>query len=405
LRIAYLVSQYPAPSHTFVRREVAALRALGLEVDTFSIRPGVSLSDADRTEASRTFCVLPAGPLDLVTSQVRTLARRPGRWVLALGVSLRHRLPGARSLVKSLAYFLEAMRLATELERRGSTHLHNHFANAAAQVGLAAARYLDIGWSVTLHGLSDFAGPTTPLLTEKVAQARFVATATHHGRAQAMHRSDPRHWDRLHVIRCGVDVERLPAPRGRARAPEAPLELLAVGRLAPEKGHVGLVEALALAVERGVDARLSLIGGGPEEARIRAAIAARGLQGRVELLGARPEQAVLEAMARADALVVSSFAEGLPVVLMEALAMELPVIAPAIAGIPELVAHRETGLLFVAGRWDELAERIAELASDPALRARLAAAGRARVLQEFDARRAAEPLARLFREAHAGARR
>lgn len=399
MKVGYLVSQYPAPSHTFIRREVAAIRRLGLEVDTFSIRPGESLSDEDRSEESGTYCVLGQPRHRLATSLAVAGLRRPARWLHVLLATVRHRTPGAGALARSAAYFAEAMRLALELERRGITHLHSHFANPAAHVGLAATRYLGIGWSVTLHGLSDFAGPTTPLLADKIAAARFVACATRYGREEASRLVPPGDRDKLHVIRCGIETGRMPPATRRVPACGEPLEILSVGRLSPEKGHLGLLEAFAEVVQRGLDARLVLIGSGPEEAAIRAAVRARGLSGRVELAGKQPESRVLAAMARAHLFVLSSLMEGLPVVLMEALALELPVIAPAITGIPELVVDGETGLLFTAGCWDELADRMWTAARDPDLRARLASAGRARVLEEFDVDRAVRPLALLLAEA------
>lgn len=400
MRIAYLVSQYPAPSHTFIRREIDALRRMGLEIQTFSIRPAESLSDGDRAEETLTFYVLRPPWIGLAWHLALALARHPGRFLSTLAATLRHRLPGAHAFFLSCAYFVEAMRLASELRRRGITHLHNHFANPASHVGLAAARYLGIGWSVTLHGLGDFDGPTTPLLSEKVAAARFVACATYYGRAQAMRLSLPEMWRKLHVVRCGIEPARLPAAGRQPRAPGRPLEILSVGRLSPEKGQLGLVEAFAAAVDRGLDARLVLVGDGPDRDRIREAVATRRLEARVELRGRLAEAAVLEAMARADVFALASFMEGLPVVLMEAMALGLPVVAPAITGIPELVVHGETGLLFAASHWEELAEGLLRLASDPALRARLAAAARRRLLPEFDVDAAAAGIARLFRDAH-----
>ncbi len=403
-KVGYLVSQYPAPSHTFIRREVAALRALGVAVETFSVRPGESLSDADRAEEARTFVVL-ARPraltaLRLLASALVMLARRPRRWLATLGWTVRHRLPGAGEGLRALAYFAEATRLARGLEARGVTHLHSHFSNAAAVVGLAAARLLGLGWSVTLHGNADFHGPTTPLLPAKLGEARFAAAVTRHGLAEALRLAGPGAAGQLHLVRCGIEPGLLPRP-SRSPGGGRPLELLSVGRLSREKAQVGLVEAFAGLVARGVDARLVLIGAGPEEGRVRAAVAAHGLEARVELRGRQPEAAVLSAMAGADLFALSSLVEGLPVVLMEALALGLPVVAPAITGIPELVVDGETGLLFPAGDWGALAERLARLAGDAPLRARLAEAGRRRVLEEFDAARAAEPLVRLFREAHA----
>jgi glycosyltransferase involved in cell wall biosynthesis len=302
-----------------------------------------------------------------------------------------------KGLLKSVAYFVEAMRLADELERRDVTHLHNHFANAAANAGLAASRYLGISWSMSLHGHSDFCGEMTRLLPEKLAACRFAAVVSHDGRQEAMRRVESRHWHKLHVVRCGIETERLPS-RTQRRNSVRRLSILSVGRLSPEKAQVGLVEAFATAVRAGLDAELILIGAGPEEHRIREAIEAYGLTDRTELRGRQPEAAVLDAMADADLFVLSSLREGLPVVLMEALALGLPVIAPEVGAIGELVVHDETGVLFTAGDWQGLARSIQSVAADPELRSRLAAAGRLRVLGEFDVARSVKPLVRLFRQ-------
>jgi colanic acid/amylovoran biosynthesis glycosyltransferase len=400
VKIAYLVSQYPAPSHTYIRREIWALRRQGLCVESCSIRLAESQSEVDRAEEARTFYVLRASWLQLVRDLLTTFLRRPTRWLTTLVATVRHRLPGTRSLLTSCAYFMEAMRLAVELERRGITHLHNHFANPASHVGMAVSRYLGIGWSMSLHGLGDLTGPTLPLLAEKVAACRFVVSVTHYGISQIQCHTYPNDWRKVHVVRCGIDVGALPTVRRRRPAPNQAVTILSVGRLSPEKGQLGLIEAFGKAAERGLSAKLVLIGGGPDEEAIRQAIAARRLGDRVELRGPQPEPSVLEAMAEAQLFVLSSLIEGLPVVLMEALALELPVIAPSITGIPELVVHDQTGLLFAAGDWDGLAERILTLAGDPALRDRLGAAGKARVLAEFEVARAVEPLARLFDECH-----
>lgn len=396
MKIGYLVSQYPSPSHTFIRREISALRRLGLEVVTFSVRRAEALSDDDRTEESRTFYVLSEYPIAFALDVLSTLMRRPVRWLSTLWCASRLRLPGLKNLLMSLVYFAEAMRLARELERRRITHLHNHFANAASNVGLAATRYLRISWSFSVHGRSDFSGPMTPLLRPKVEACRFAVAVSHDGRERASRAAGLEHRGKIHVIRCGIEVERLPAARRTSPRDAGPLVILSVGRLSPEKGHVGLLEAFARVLERGLDARLVLMGGGPEEENIRAAAERLGVASRLDLAGAQPEQAVLAAMARAHVFALSSLVEGLPVVLMEALAMELPVIAPAINGIPELVRHEITGLLFEAGDWEALAAGILRLALDAELGRRVAAAGRELVLREFDVRRSAVPLAALF---------
>lgn len=391
-KIAYLTSQYPAPSHTFIRREIDGLRRRGLDVQTFSVRrplPQEVLSDRDRQDVAETFYVFPPTPLRILGALLATFARRPLRFSATFWATVRHRLPGVKNLVWALFYFAEGMLIAQELRKRGVDHLHNHFANAAASVGFAATRYLGIDWSLTLHGISDFDYPHGPLLPEKIAQARFLACVSHFGRAQAMRVSPPEQWCKLIIARCGVDPTTLPA---RKAHDGTRLRLVQVARLSPEKGQMGLIEAFAAAVQRGLDAELVIVGDGPDQPRIAAKIAALGMGDRISLPGRKPEIEALAFTASADIFVLSSFMEGLPVVLMEALALGVPVIAPAIAGVPELVEHHVSGLTFPAGSWTELTERILELAADPALRARLAAAGKARVEAEFAIDRAVEPM-------------
>jgi len=383
MKVAYLVSQYPAPSHTFIRREVAALRKRGLALEMFSVRrppPGDLMSEVDRADHDETTYLLPAGPLAVLGNNLRMFLRAPGAYLGALAFSLRHRNAGARELLYAVFYFLEGMLLAEQLRRREVGHLHNHFANAASHVALVATRYLRIPLSLTLHGECDFDSRAGPLLGAKIRESSFVACATQYGMAQAMRLSEPAHWRKLCVVRCGVQLDRLPRPQPRDAARRGgPVRIICVGRLSPEKGQLGLVDAFALARRRGLDAELVLVGDGPDRAAVEARIAAAGLERHVKLLGRQPEARTLEETGRSDILVLASFMEGLPVVLMEAMALGVPVIAPVVAGIPELVEHGETGLLFTAGDWDQLAERMRTLGADAALRARLAAAARRRV--------------------------
>jgi glycosyltransferase involved in cell wall biosynthesis len=392
VRLAVFVSEYPAPSHTFIRREIDALRRRGVDVVTYSVRKPVKenvLSERDQRDVGETFYLLPPSLTRMLRANAKAFTRRPLRYLRTFKDALTHRVPGGRGGLWALFYFQEAMILAAELEEQEVTHLHNHFANAAAIVGYLTSRYLDLGWSVTLHGISCFDYPSGLLLAEKIEHARFIACVTHFGRAQAYRTCDPQHWSKLFVSRCGVDLSRLPEkkPNGRARK-----RFLTVGRVSPEKGHVGLIEAFAGAVSRGLDAELRLVGDGPDLEIVKRAIEAHRIGDRVSMPGRVAEERVLEEMADADFFVMTSFMEGLPVVLMEALALELPVIAPCVAGIPELVVHRETGLLFAPSHWEELTERMLELAADPELASRMARAGRARVEKEFDVDRAVEPL-------------
>lgn len=400
MRIAYLVSQYPAASHTFIRREVTGLRARGFAVDTFSIRPptGVSkLAGIDQREAESTWYVLPTTAARVARSHAQALWKRPAAYASTLRRALGHRVPGVRALAWAAFHFVESIDLANEIERRGVDHLHNHFANSGANVGLLAAHFLRLRWSLTLHGTSEFDYPAGMLLADKIEAADFVACVTHFGRAQAMRIVDPKHWHKFVIVRAGIDPPPLP-PRDGAQ-PGAALSkplVVCVARLSPEKGHAGLLQAFARLVSEGLDADLELLGDGPDRARIEEQVRVLGLSERVKLRGQVSEDQVLEALTRATVLVLASFMEGLPVTLMEALALGVPVVAPCVAGIPELVEHGVSGLTFPPGDWDRLAQVLRQLLADPALQQRLAREGRRRVESEYFVERSLEPLVAAF---------
>ncbi|MCB9616397.1 MAG: glycosyltransferase family 4 protein [Sandaracinus sp.] len=395
-RIGYLTSQYPAPSHTFIRREVEALREQGIELDTFSVRPPKDdevSSALEQDERDRTYYLLPPEPLPIARAVARALVKRPKAFVRTLRQAFEHRPPGTRGAAYAGVYFLEAMHLAAALDQRGIDHLHNHFANSAAIVGHLATSYLDIDWSFTVHGISEFDYPAGLLLGDKIRKAKFVACVSHFGRSQALRTVEPSLGDKMIIVRCGVALSQMPQ---RHRRDDGRFRFVSVARLSPEKGHVGLIKAFARVARERPEADLLLVGEGPRRPIIEAAIAEHGLADRVRLLGQMTERDVLTEVANSDALVVSSLMEGLPVVLMEAMAIGVPVIAPAVGGIPELVEHDVTGLIFTVSNWNGLASRMLALASNIELGDRLAVAGRRRVEEEFDVRRAVEPLRARF---------
>ena len=282
--------------------------------------------------------------------------------------------------------------LARRLRADGVRHLHNHFANSAATVGLLAARLADVPWSLTLHGISETDYPAGLLLADKITAARFVACVSRFGMAQAMRITLPDQWPKLTLVRCGIDLTALPSPASRGAS--APY-IVCVGRLSSEKGHAGLLTAIA-SLHRDRPVHLLLVGDGPSEASLRQQVGREGLGDVVTFAGRLDELATLRAIAGAELLVLPSFMEGLPVVLMEAMALGVPVIASRVAGIPELVRDGESGLLFDPTDWSALAIAIGRLLDDRSLRERLAAAGRARVAAEFDIERAVAPLPALL---------
>lgn len=386
-KLAYLTGEYPRASDTFIQREVAALRALGHEVLTCSIRTTGAehlVGPEQSEEHAHTFKVLNAcKSTRLLTAHLRWM-RRPARYLRALALAWRTAPKGLRGRLYNLIYFAEAGVLADHLARHGVEHLHNHIAKASCTVAMLASELSGIPYSFTIHGPDIFFEPHHWRIDEKAARARFVACISDFCRSQLMCFAAQAHWSRFHLVHCGVDPARYtPAPHDGAH-------LLFVGRLAAVKGLPVLLEAL-----RGLDApdlHLTVIGDGPDRAALEAQ--AEGLP--VTFLGYRSQAEVATALARTDLFVLPSLAEGVPAVLMEALASGVPVVTTRIAGVPELVRDGVSGWLVPPGDADALRSAIAEALANPARRRRMGEAGRAHVTEAFDIHREAARLSALF---------
>ena len=396
--ILYLTGLYPAVSHTFIQREVAALREMGFDIRTASVRrPDASHAQgsAERQALDDTFYILDAArsPARLLGALAATL-RHPRRLAGALRLAWRTARPGLRGGLYQLFYLVEAAVLAAHLRRSGVGHLHNHFADQSASVAMLTAALSGVGFSYTLHGPAELYAPEAWQLAEKTARARFVACISHFARSQAMYFSDPVHWPKLRIIHCGVQPEVYATADARSGTDPGRVRLLFVGRLTPIKGVRVLIEAFALACRDRPGLQLALLGDGTDRRELEALAAPLG--DRVQFLGYGSQQDVARELAASDALVLPSFAEGLPVVLMEAMASARPVIATAVAGVPELVEDGVSGLLVPAGDMAGLAAQIGRLADDADLRRRMGQAGRRKVVAEFDIRQEAARIGALF---------
>lgn len=402
MRIGYLVSQYPATSHTFIQREVAELRRQGQTIETFSIRRPAAdecRSEPNSSAQSETFYVLGVSPQRILLTHIEALGGHPLLYIKVLALAVSHRAPGLRAFIWSLFHFAEGIVLARELKARGIRRLHNHFANSAASVGLVASSFLQIPWSMTLHGVSETDYPAGLLLANKIKCCDFVACASWFVRAQAMRVTPPEQWPKLFIVRCGLSLCRM--PKLISRKTDVRLKIVCVGRLSPEKGQLGLLHAYSKFSEIHACADLVFVGDGPDRPLIEQAILSRKLEKKVRLTGRLDEESTLRAIADSDLLVLPSFMEGLPVVLMEAMALGAPVVAAHVAGIPELVQSGENGLLFRPSDWDDLAHKILILLRDERLRARYAAAARRSIEQDFAIERAVEPLIARFKSRNA----
>lgn len=402
MKIAYVLNTYPQPSHSFIRRELQALERQGVEIIRLAMRPsGGELADpGDQAEASRTEYVLQAGAGRLLTALAREAAAAPGRFARALKLTLKLARASDRGVMRHLIYLAEAAYVKQRCAAEGVQHMHAHFGTNSAAVAMLAHVLGGPGYSFTVHGPEEFDAPRALSLGEKINRAAFTVAVSSFGKSQLSRWSAFGKWDDLKVVHCGIEPERFANP---APLPEGGLRLAAIGRFVEQKGQMVLIRTMAQLVRDIPDIHLALIGDGEMRPDLEAAIAEHGLGANITLTGWLPENGVRAELARAHALVMPSFAEGLPMAVMEAMAAARPVIATCIAGTPELVVPGQTGWLVPAGDEAELVNAVISLSQAPKERlAAMGRAGRTRVLHRHSSAAEAAKLARHIREAIAG---
>jgi colanic acid/amylovoran biosynthesis glycosyltransferase len=394
-RLAYLTGTYPRATDTFIQREVATLRALGYHIQTFSVRksPETEIVETE-TAAERAATIYLLPPTKLFTAHLVQLLSSPRRYLAALMLAVRQRPPGLRATARQIAYFAEAGMLARLMKVHSLSHLHNHFADSSCSVAAIAAEMGSFTFSFTMHGPAEFLEPRFWWIDEKIRRALFVNCISHFCRSQAMLSSTVDCWDKLRIVHCGVDprlfeLKRHTGPGSR---------LLFVGRLVAAKGLPVLLNAIAQ-IE---DAILDIAGDGPDRQLLTERARSLGISSRVRFHGYLSQPQIRELLGHADIFVLSSFAEGVPVVLMEAMAAGVPVVATQIAGIPELVQHEKSGLLVLPGDAVSTASAIRRLLENPELRNRYAEAARRQIEQEFDVNSETSWLATILTNALVG---
>lgn len=399
MKLGYLVSQYPAVNHTYILREVLSLRRQGVDVWPVSVRrcdrPRSSLSPDEAAEERRTFSVLGAGLGQALMANMRVLIRRPIRYLRGLIFAWGLTRGTPKLVVSYTCYFFEAVVAGDYFNARGITEVHTHFAST---VLLILARVFPIRYSLTVHGSGEFVDVVGFHMAEKVAGARFIVTISLYGSSQVMNASDPAHWHKVIVLPLGVDTE-IYAPKPlRVRSPDAPFRLVSVGHLSPAKGYPILIEAVSLLRAQGRNVHLTIVGDGAVRSLLEALIRKLDLGEHVSLVGACNHDRVVDYLRESDALALSSFLEGVPVVLMEAMAMELPCIATLITGIPEIIEAEVDGILVPAASSRCLAEAIGRLIDDPEFAKRIGMAGRRKILSKYELGRNVQRLCEVFRQ-------
>jgi glycosyltransferase involved in cell wall biosynthesis len=394
LKIAYLISQYPAVNHTYILGEVRGLRGQGIEVEVISLklpdRRPEKLSDVEREEAKAAWYV---SQQSLAAAQLKTFLRHPVAYLSTLIYALRMSRFTPTEIPRWVRFFLQAAVVGVRLRQLALDHLHVHYASS---VGLLVTRLFGVPVSHTFHGSAEFLDARTFRLREKVRHADFIVAISQFGRSQVMLFSDPSDWPRVEVCRLGIDPDDF-APIERRRSPDVPFRLLTIGQLASAKGPPVLIAALARLIARGRNVRLVLVGDGPLRTSLEHQAQELGAASAVRFEGFRNNAELRHYYADADAFALASFAEGVPVVLMEAMATGLPCIASCIAGIPELIEHGVSGLLTPPGDEESIAAAIERLMDDEELRRRLGESARGTVAEHYDVRRNTARLADIFR--------
>lgn len=396
-KLGYLVTEYPKPSHSFIRREILALEAMGWSIHRIAIRPiDTNLVDPqDVDEGAKTHQILGQPVLRLLWDATLVKLRHPVRWCRALAMMCRMWRANDRGFIRHVAYLVEAAHLVRHAKRNGIRHVHVHFAANGANVARLSKCLGGPTYSMTVHGPSDFDAPVGQDLAGKVKDAEFIAVISAYCGAQVKRWTDEDLWTKLNEVHCAVNDVFLQGPQP---IPPKSSTLICIGRLAGAKLQPVLIDALAKVRDAGVDCRLVLAGDGELRPLIERRVQEHELTDQVEITGWIPESEVLEQLLASRALVLASAAEGLPVVIMESLSVGRPVISTPVAGIPELVAHGEHGWLVPAGDIEGLAEAMIDVMQTPIGELeRMGAAGAARIEERHRASTEAAKLDQLFK--------
>jgi glycosyltransferase involved in cell wall biosynthesis len=394
MRVAYFINQYPAVSHTFIRREIRALEALGVSVLRFAARQGAILvDDEDKVEAKQTRFVLSASVGELIRCCITAIFQP----LMLISVIWQAFLMGRRSdsgILRHMIYVVEAAVLANWCRRDGIQHIHAHFGTNSAAIAMFSSKFSGLPYSFTAHGSEEFEKAPLLSLDKKLKLAAFAVCVSSFGRSQLMRWSPPDYWAKIAVVHCGLDATLLKSP---VEPPSPNPRLVCVGRLDEHKAQIVLVAAARLLLDSGTGCEIVLVGDGPMRRSVEEAISRAGMQGAINITGWASGDRVKAEIRAARALVLPSFSENMPVVIMEALALGRPVISTYVGGIPELVQHGKSGWLIPAGDEVALARAIREALIAPVAQlAAMGEVGRSHVLEHHDILKEARTLKDLF---------
>lgn len=402
MQIAYLMTHYPRVALTFISGEIDAMEDKGAAILPIALNlpdPADLKSEEALTRQARTQ-YLKSSAWQLGWAFAGTFLAHPLAMTRALLVAVQSARLDLALIIRRLAHLCYASLTAQHCRRHSIRHLHAHFGQTPATIAWLACEILNrtsaekTSWSFTIHGFQDFVDDAVARLDLKAASAAFIVCISDYTKSQLCRVTDPKYWDRFHVVKCGIDLRAFPE---RAVQPDRSVpRIISVARLSPEKGHVILLEALRMLSDQGVACELQIVGAGPFEDSIRSEEARLGLEGLVSYTGELPPDMVSKLLADADIFCLPSFSEGLPVSVMEAMAIGVPVVSTWISGIPELAINEVTALAVPASNAQALATALKRVSTDKALRTKLAHNARAEVERMHDIRANSAKLFSLF---------
>ena len=396
MRIGYFTNQNPAVSHTFIRREMRALEALGESVIRYALWTADEniLDPEDKMEQQQTKYILKAGVAEFLRCVVRGVIKHPGRIVRAVQLAMKIGWRSERGMLRHFAYVIEAIVLADWCQRDDVQHIHAHFGTNSAAIAMLASQLSGIAYSFTAHGSEEFEKAPLLSLDVKVRNAAFVVAVSSFGRSQLMRWLPANQWEKIALVHCGLDQRFLNIEP--SLPPQAP-RLVCVGRLGEHKGQLLLVAAARRLHDAGIKYTIVLVGDGPMRPLIEEAIRQNKLADYISITGWVTGDQVQAEIIGSRALVLPSFSENMPIVIMEALALGRPVISTYVAGIPELVQAGKSGWLVPASDEVALAQAMNEALTASVDRlATMGLAGRAYVSEHHDALKEAAKLQELF---------
>ena len=398
-KVGYIVSRFPKLTETFVLQEILEMERLGVATEIYPLlrhQEAVVQPEVQRLVQRAHF--LPFFSLAVLSAQWYFLWHRPFAYFQAFLEIIKGTMGSKTYLAGALLYFPKAVQFAYMAKQQDVRHIHAQFANHPALVALVMHRLTNIPFSFTARG-SDIHVDRT-MLREKIAAAEFAITVSAFNKEVMSQECSASDQQKIHVIYGGINTERFqPKPN---RITTGPMRIVCVSRFEEVKGHRQLITACHLLQQRGVNFECHLVGDGELRSQIEEQIATYGLQQVVILHGACTQEQVVEHLGQATVFVLATVQaangkrEGIPNVLKEAMACELPVVASNISGIPELVEHGVSGILVAPNEPAQLADALQQLQLDPQFCRQLGQAARQKILSDYDIKSSTRKRANLF---------